>query len=79
VVCADCAAGAFYRRVKARLEPAQAIVATAPMIARIVYRKLKFKIEYQALRADEYEQRFRECKIKYLQRKAARLGLVLSP
>jgi hypothetical protein len=32
------AAGAFYRRPKARLGPAQAIVATAHLLARIVYR-----------------------------------------
>ena len=40
---------------------------------------LKFNVEYQALRAYEYEQRFREREIKYLQRKAACLGLILSP
>jgi len=79
VVRADCAPGAFYRRLKDRLGPAQAIVATARLLARIVYRMLKFKIEYQAIRAEEYEQHFREREIKYLQRKAARLGLTLAP
>lgn len=79
VVRADCAPGAFYRRLKARLGPAQAIVATAHLLARLVYRMLKFKLEYQAIRAEEYEQRFREREIKYLQRKAARLGLILGP
>ena len=62
-----------------RLASAQAIVATAHMIARIGYQMLKFKVEYQAIGADEYEQRFREHEIRYLQHKAARLGLVLSP
>jgi transposase len=79
VVRADCAPGAFYRRLKARLGPAQAIVATAHLLARIVYRMLRFKIEYQAMCAEEYEQHFREREIKYLQRKAARLGLILAP
>jgi hypothetical protein len=79
VVRADCAPGAFYRRLKARLGPAQAIVATAHLIARIVYRMLKFKMEYQAMRAEQYEQQFREREIKYLQRKATRLGLILAP
>lgn len=79
VVRADCAAGAFYRRIKSRLGPAQAIVATAHLIARMVYRMLKFKVEYQALKAEEYDQRFREREIKYLQRKATRLGFAISP
>jgi transposase len=78
VVRADCATGAFYRRLKSRLGPAQAIVATAHMIARIVYRMLKDQVDYEAMRAAEYEQRYREREIKYLQRKAAKLGLTLS-
>jgi len=40
---------------------------------------LRFKVENDSLGADEYEQRFREREIKYLQRKVARLGLFLSP
>jgi len=78
VVRADCATGAFYRRLKSRLGPAQAIVATAHMIARSVYRMLKDQVEYEAMRTEEYEQRYREREIKYLQRKAAKLGLTLS-
>jgi hypothetical protein len=78
VVRADCAAGAFYPRVKSRLGPAQAIVATAHMIARIVYRMLKDKVEYETIRAAQYERRYREREIKYLQRKAAKLGLIVS-
>jgi transposase len=79
VLRANCAFGAFYRRLKSRLGPAQAVVATAHKIARVVYHMLKFKVEYQALSAEEYEQHFREREIRYLQRKAARLGLTLSP
>lgn len=73
------ALGAFYRRLKARLGPAQAQVATAHKLARIVYHLLKFKVEYQSMSAQEYEQQFREREIRYLQRKAARLGFTLSP
>ena len=63
-------------------------MATAHKIARIVYRMLDSKVEYHAIGAEEYEKRFREREIKYLpclrttglrQRKAARLGLTLSP
>jgi hypothetical protein len=79
VIRADCAFGAFYRRLKSRLGPAQAVVATAHKIARVVYHMLKYKAEYQAVTAAEYERRFREREIKCLQRKAARLGFSLLP
>ena len=79
VMRADCAFGAFYRRLKSRLGPAQATVATAHKIARTVYHMLKFQLEYQTISATEYEQHFREREIKYLQRKAAQLGFALSP
>lgn len=73
------ALGAFYRRLKARVGPAQAQVATAHKIARIVYHLLKFKVEYQQMSAQEYEEQFREREIRHLQRKAARLGFTLTP
>ena len=76
---ADCAFGAFYRRQKARLGPAQAAVATAHLIARVVYRMLKFQIEYEPLSVQEYELHYRQQQIKYLERKAARLGFQLAP
>ncbi len=38
--------GAMYRRLRARLGPAQATVATAHAIVRVVYRMLKYKVEY---------------------------------
>ena len=79
VIRADCAFGAFYRRLKSRLGPAQAVVATAHKIAQVVYHMLKFKVDYQAVSAQEYDQRFREREIRYLQRKAAKLGFTLSP
>jgi hypothetical protein len=40
---------------------------------------LKHKVEYQVVTAADYEQRFREREVKYLKRKAARLGFSLSP
>jgi len=78
VIRADCAFGAFYRRLKSRLGPAQAVVATAHKIAQVVYHMLKFKLDYQAVSAQEYDQRFREREIRYLQRKAAKWGFTLS-
>jgi transposase len=79
VMRADCAFGAFYRRQKARLGPAQAAVATAHLIARIVYRMLKYKVEYEPLSVTQYEQRYRQQQLKYLQKKAAKFGFQLTP
>lgn len=74
-----CGLGAYYRRQRARLGPAQAQMATAHKLARIVYHMLKFKVEYYRLSAEAYEQQFRERELRHLQRKAARLGFVLAP
>ena len=79
VMRADCAFGAFYRRQKARLGPAQAAVATAHLIARIVYRMLKYKVEYEPLSVTQYEQRYREQQLKFLHKKAAKFGFQLIP
>jgi transposase len=79
IIRSNCAFGAFYRRQRSRLGPGQAVVATAHKIARVVYHMLMFKNEYQAISAGEYEQRFREREIKYLQHKATRLGFCISP
>jgi transposase len=79
VVRSHCAFGAFYRRLKGRLGPAQARVATAHKIARTVYHLLKYRVPYHDIGAAEYTKRFRERELKYLQKKAAKLGYKLSP
>jgi hypothetical protein len=73
-----CAFGAFYRCMKGRLGPAQALVATAHKIARTVYHLLKHRVPYHDIGAAEYHQRFREREVQYLQKKAAKLGYTLS-
>jgi transposase len=78
VLRADCALGAFYRRLQGRLGPAQALVATAHKIARTVYHMRKEHVPYQDIGAAEYNKRFRERELKYLQKKAAKLGYTLS-
>jgi transposase len=78
VIRADCAFGAFYRRLKGRLGPAQALVATAHKMARTVYHMLKDRVPYHDIGAAEYNQRFRERELKYFQKKAAKLGYTLS-
>jgi transposase len=69
--------GAFYRRMKARLGTKQAIVATAHKIARAFYHILKHRTPFHDLGGEEYERRAREREIKNLQKRAAKLGLVV--
>jgi transposase len=79
VIRSHCALGAFYRRLKGRLGPAQALVATAHKIARTVYHMLKPRVPYHDIGAAAYNQRFREREMQYLQKKAATLGYQLLP
>jgi hypothetical protein len=52
VTRSNSAFGAFYRRKRAQLGPAQALVATAHKIARTVYFMLKYKVSYQDIGAE---------------------------
>lgn len=79
VMRADCVFGAFYRRMKSRLGPAQATVATAHLIARVVYRMLKYHVEYEPLSISEYEKRYHDQQIKYLEKRVAKFGFQLTP
>ena len=76
---ADCVFGSLYRRLKSRLDKAQATVATAHAIARVVYRMLKYKVEYETISVEEYEQKYRDQQIKYMKKKAGKLGFQLVP
>lgn len=76
---AECVFGVLYRRLRARLGPAQATVATAHAIARVVYRMLKYKVEYAPLSVNEYQRQYEQQQIKYLRKRAAKFGLELVP
>ena len=76
---AECMFGVFYRRLKARLGPSQATVATAHAIARVVYRMLKYKVEYEPLTVNDYQRQFEAQQIKYLKKRAAKFGFQLLP
>jgi len=76
---ADCVFGSLYRRLKSRLDKAQATVATAHAIARVVYRMLKYKVEYETISVTEYEKKYEEQQIKYMRKKAAKFGFQLIP
>jgi transposase len=69
--------GAFYRRMRARLGPKSAIVATAHKIAHIVYHLLTHRTPFRDLSAAEYERRTRDREIAALRRKATRFGFTL--
>jgi transposase len=69
--------GAFYRRMKVRLGPKQAIVATAHKIARTFYHMLKHQTPFHDLGSEEYERRTRERELKNLHKRAAKLGLAV--
>jgi hypothetical protein len=76
---ADCAFGAFYRGQKARPGPAQAAVATAHLIARFICRMLKYQIEYKPLSVLDYEKRYHDQQIKYLEKRVAKFSFQLTP
>jgi len=76
---ANCALGAFYRRIKGRLGAPKAITATAHKMAKIVYNMLKYGKAYVDVGADYYERQYRERVVKNLARRAAQLGLCLAP
>lgn len=71
--------GAFFRRMRSRLGPKQAIVATAHKIARTFYHMLKHRTPYHDLGGEEYERRARERELRNLERRAAKLGMTLLP
>lgn len=71
--------GAYYRRMRARIGPKQAIVATAHKLARIVYAMLTKRTAFQEISMHAYEQDYQQRQLQHLQRKAAKLGFTLTP
>lgn len=71
------ALGAYYRKMKARVGPQKAIVATAHKIARTFYHMLTERTPFRDISAEEYEKRDRAREIARLQKKAAKLGCEL--
>ncbi len=69
--------GAFYRRMRSRLGPKQAIVATAHKIARCFYHLLKTHTPFHDMGGEEYERLARERELRHLQKRAAKLGMSL--
>jgi hypothetical protein len=76
---AQCALGAFFRRIRSRHGREVAIKATAHKLATIFYAMLKHGTDYRDLGPDYYEQRYRDNLLHSLTRKAASLGFTLVP
>ena len=54
-------------------------MATAHAIARVVYRMLKYQVEYDPLSVNEYQKQYEEQQIKYRKNRAAKLGYEFVP
>ena len=73
------ALGGFYRRLKARTNAAVATVATARKLAVLFYHAMQHGLAYVERGLEAYEQAYRERQRRYLQKRAAELGLSLVP
>jgi transposase len=69
--------GAQYRRLRGKLGAPKAITAMAHKLARLVYRMLKWGHEYVDKGLQFYEERHRQQQVHLLQKKAAKLGLLI--
>jgi transposase len=71
--------GEFYRRIKAGSGAPTAIKATARKLAVIFYRMLRDKKEFSPLPLNEYNNYFKERRVKYFDKQAAKYGFRLVP
>ena len=69
------ALGAKYRRLRARLGAPKAITAIAHHLARLIYRMIRFGHEYVDKGVKQYEEKYREQQLHWLQKKAEEFGL----
>lgn len=65
--------GDYFRRMKKKGGQKYAIVATANKIARIYYRMVRYKEEFKPMELQEYQQKYKQAKIAYLERRLAQL------
>ena len=65
--------GDYFRRKKAKGGNKYAIVATANKIATIYYKMVRYKKEFKPLDLEQYQQKYTQDKIAYLERKLTKL------
>lgn len=73
------ALGAYYRRMRAKHGAEKANICAAHKLARIIYFMLKNHSQYQDMGPEAYDERFRQRRIRNLQRQARQLGFRLQP
>ena len=61
--------GDYFRRKKAKGGNKYAIVATANKMATIYYKMIRYKEEFKRLDLKQYQQKYKQAKIAYLERK----------
>lgn len=71
--------GAQFRRLRGRLGPPKTITAMAAKLARLVYRMLKYGQEYVDKGTAQYEEKYRQQKLRMITRQAAQHGFALVP
>ena len=76
---AQCALGAFFRRIRSRHGRQSAIKATAHKLALTFYSMLRNQTAYRDPGVNYYEQRYRDTLLRSLTRNAATLGFALVP
>jgi transposase len=65
--------GDYFRRMKAKGGNKYAVLATAAKIATIYYKMVRYKEEFKPLDLTEYQQKYKQAKIAYLERALQRL------
>lgn len=73
------ALGAKFRRLRARLGAPKAITAMAHLLARLIYRMLKFGHEYVDKGMEYYETKYRQQQLQWVAKQAAALNMQLIP
>ena len=73
------ALGAFYRRIRVRVGPAEAITATARKLAVLYYSLLKHGSAYVEIGQTVYEQKYQQRRLHSIQKQALAMGYQLIP
>jgi transposase len=73
------ALGAKFRRLRSRLGAPKAITAMAHLLARLIYRMLKFGHEYVDKGMEYYEIKYRQQQLQWVAKQAAALNMQLIP
>jgi transposase len=71
--------GAFYRARSARSSSAEAVVATAHKIARVLYHMLTCREAFKPESIRDFDQKRQQREVKHLQKRARALGFTLQP